>query len=832
MNKEELLKGLNDRQREAVECLDGPLLILAGAGSGKTRILTHRIANLIENGVSPWNILAITFTNKAANEMRERVDRLLNSGDAERVFVSTFHSMCVRILRRDIDKLGYDRDFTIYDADDQKTLIRQCIKALNLDTKTYRERPAQNIISSCKNQMLGAEEYEADASDFYERNIARIYKKYEEQLKANNALDFDDLLVKTVDLFKRFPEVLEAWQERFRYIMVDEYQDTNGVQFQIVKMLAAGSGNLCVVGDDDQSIYKFRGADITNILSFEKSFPGARVIKLEQNYRSTKSILNAANEVIRNNKGRKDKRLWTENEQGELPVYREYETAAAEADGIVRLAVQAKNDGVALKDQAILYRTNAQSRLLEERCVARDIPYVIVGGVNFYQRREIKDILSYLRVVANGVDDLACLRIINVPKRGIGQTSVDRVSAFAAERGISFYDALKRCDEIAGFGAAAVKKLKGFVELIEGFRAGLAGGEYSIRTLIEAVRDDTGYADELKKEDPVTAETRLENIEELINKAVSFEEGYTAPGERTVPELVYDGAAGAGGGTDAFVGFMDEIASEPLDILSVFLEEISLVSDIDRTNPDDDVLTMMTLHAAKGLEFDRIYLAGMEDGLFPSSAAINADNPEEEIEEERRLCYVGFTRARKVLNLSSARERMVNGDTRFMKPSRFIDEIPDDAAEKNFRGRHEPRQGSFAGFGGYEGRLEYESRSGGYGAYNAFNSDSSYGGVRSVGRFGSLDTTPAGRNKSRSKVLSSAGIGGAAHGKGAGAVKGNSMIKQKPDYDAGDRVIHTKFGLGTVVSIDDEPKDYKVTVDFDEAGRKIMYAGFAKLKKI
>ena len=949
MNKEELIKGLNDRQREAVECTEGPLLILAGAGSGKTRILTHRIGYLIADGVAPWHILAITFTNKAAREMRERVDKLLESAAAQDVFVSTFHSMCVRLLRRDIEKLGYSRDFTIYDADDQKTLVRKCIKDLRLDSKMYRERAVLSIISSQKNVMVGAAEYADSASDYYEKNVAKVYAEYEKQLRANNALDFDDLLVKTVDLFRRFPEVLEHWQERFRYILVDEYQDTNNVQFEIVRMLSARYGNLCVVGDDDQSIYKFRGANIENILSFEKTFPKAKVIKLEQNYRSTKAILNAANEVIKNNKGRKDKRLWTENEAGVLPDYNEYDTAAGEALAIVKQAEEAVKDGVSLKDQAILYRTNAQSRLLEEKCVQRGLPYIIVGGVNFYQRKEIKDILSYLRVIANGVDDLACARIINVPKRGIGQTSVDRVSAWAVQHGISFYDALKRCREIESLGNAAAKKIEGFVAMTEEFREDFRENG-SIRSLIEAVRDDTGYADELKNDDPISAETRLENIEELINKAVSFEDEYganaSAPALKSsveaagsVPfsieslasgEADGDGdeaAASSAGGTQVWnEGFeMPEglTDTDPLNLLALFLEDISLVADIDRTDPDNEAITMMTLHAAKGLEFDTVYLCGMEDGLFPSSAAINSDDPEGELEEERRLCYVGFTRARKILHLSSAGERMVNGDMRYMKPSRFIDEIPDDAATKHFRREHyrsgESRE-PFSDFGGYEGSMEYGYSHGdgygeasaygrggssygknssygscggenSYGSYGGRDSGSSYGGSYGgetagrygsggftdrysqnngvgdiyskfgkelyrndpyskhndsygqgnagssynafdnsrVGRFGSLDDTPAGRTKKQRGASGAAGLSGIA---GLSKGFGDGNVKKKPDYEVGDRVTHIKFGLGTVAELTDEPKDYKVSVDFDEAGRKVMYAGFAKLKKV
>ena len=809
-----VLMKLNDRQREAVEHTEGPLLVLAGAGSGKTRVLTHRIAYLIDQGVMPWQILAITFTNKAAGEMRERVDAMLG-GTGANVFVSTFHSMCVRILRRDIERLGYGRDFTIYDTDDQRTLMKQVIKDLSMDTKMYRERAVLSAISAAKNEMRDWETYRDEAVDYYERNVARLYEAYEEQLRKNNALDFDDLLLKTVELFKEFPEVLMGWQERFHYIMVDEYQDTNTVQFEIVRMLSAKYRNLCVVGDDDQSIYKFRGANIENILSFERSFPGAKVVKLEQNYRSTKAILRAANEVIRNNQGRKEKSLWTENEEGEKPRFQEYETAGAEAEAIIREAV---NSPYALKDQAVLYRTNAQSRLLEEKCIRMNVPYIIVGGVNFYQRREIKDMLAYLRITANGVDDLACQRIINVPKRGIGQTTVERIRDYAAEHGQSFYETLRQADRVPGVGPAAVKKIQGFVDIIEGFRRKAMDPELPLKELIEIVRDDTGYAEELKKEDAVEAETRMENIGELINKAASYEEtAGRAPGTAAMESAAAEGAAGNGHGDGRLWGF---------------LEEVSLLSDLDRTNDTDDVLTMMTLHGAKGLEFDKVYLCGMEEGLFPSGAAINSDDPEKEIEEERRLCYVGITRARRSLRLSSARERMVQGETRYQRPSRFIEELSEDACDKTllrgrpatwedydddydrpipkrgFAGGRQRGDGLFNGFSG--GKNAYSD----YTDYNSFNTGGAFASGR-LGNFGSLDTGRPARK-----------------GRAALGATGASMEKVRPDYGVGDRVSHIKFGEGTVQEIKEGSKDYEVTVEFDDYGVKRMFAGFAKLKKI
>ncbi len=806
---------LNDKQQEAVEYTEGPLLILAGAGSGKTRVLTHRVGHLIENGVPPYNILAITFTNKAAGEMRERVNNLLSGPVADKVFVSTFHSMCVRLLRRDIDKLGYARDFTIYDTDDQRTLIKGCIKKLGLDAKMYRERAFAGIISANKNQMISAEDFEDEAADFYDRNAAKIYAEYEKELKSNNALDFDDLLIKTVELFNNFPEVLSYWQERFRYIMVDEYQDTNNVQFELVRMLADRYKNLCVVGDDDQSIYKFRGANIENILNFEKAFPGAKTIKLEQNYRSTKSILRAANEMIKNNTGRKEKVLWTDNEEGQLPEYNEYDTAAGEADNIIRKAAAMSKQGVPLRAQAVLYRTNAQSRLLEEKCIAENIPYIIVGGVNFYQRKEIKDIIAYLRVIANGTDDISCRRIINVPKRGIGQTTIDRITAYADTMGISFYNALNTGEGIPGVSQNTMGKIRSFTGFIDDLKDKIDNKIIDISGAIRTILEDTGYEEELKKDDPVAAETRIENIGELINKASDFDSEDSAES----PEQ---------GGIANLAGF---------------LEEISLVADIDSMNESDDVLTMMTLHSAKGLEFDVVYMSGMEEGLFPSAASINSNDPVLGIEEERRLCYVGITRAKKRLFLSSAKERMVNGEMHYMKPSRFIDEIPDGCAEKTFRKRLSDSKPAFYNFGGYEGSMEKELGSGGsifkysdrisyeekaysaYNAYDTFGYNKTVNSGFSTGKFGSLDTTKAGR-KSRS-LSSLSGIN-----KGFTNAQNGNSIKQKPDYEIGDAVQHFKFGKGIVKELSDEPRDYKVTVDFEEYGIKVMYAGFAKLKKL
>ena len=643
---------LNPMQKEAVLHTEGPLLILAGAGSGKTRVLTHRVAYLIdEKQVNPWNILAITFTNKAAGEMRERVDQLVGFG-AESIWVSTFHSTCVRILRRHIEYLGYTTNFSIYDSDDQKTLMKQVFKVMDVDTKQFKERSVLGTISSAKDKLIGPEEFLLNAGqDFRQRRIGEIYKEYQKRLRKNNALDFDDLIVKTVELFQNNSEILNYYQERFKYIMVDEYQDTNLAQFKLISLLASKYRNLCVVGDDDQSIYRFRGADIGNILSFEETFPGAKVIKLEQNYRSTQNILNAANGVIRHNRGRKDKTLWTANGEGDLIRFKQFDTAREEADFVAR---EIRDSGYAYQDQAVLYRTNAQSRLLEERCIFYNVPYRLVGGVNFYQRKEIKDILAYLKTIANGVDDLSVLRIINVPKRGIGATTMGKVTIFASEHGMSLYDALREARQIPGIGKVA-EKIGTFIGQMESFRARAQSEDYTIQDLIEGIMDETGYQQELEAEGEVESQTRLENIEELVNKAVSYEEDSEHP------------------------------------TLDEFLEQVALVADIDNMDESENRVTLMTLHSAKGLEFPKVYLVGLEDGLFPSMMSINSDD-KTDMEEERRLCYVGMTRAKNELVITSARQRMVNGETRYCKPSRFLEEVPGELLEEE---RLEPVLGSF-----------------------------------------------------------------------------------------------------------------------------------------
>lgn len=762
---------LNEPQREAVYHTDGPLLILAGAGSGKTRVLTHRIAYLIgERGVNPWNILAITFTNKAAEEMRQRVDNLVGFG-AESVWVSTFHSACVRILRRFIDRLGYENHFTIYDTDDQKTLIKEVCRKVDVDTKVFKERSLLSAISSAKNEMILPDEFELNTGgDFAKMKIAKVYREYEAQMRANNALDFDDLLVKTVQLLQTQPDVLESYQERFRYIMVDEYQDTNTVQFQLVSLLAGKYKNLCVVGDDDQSIYKFRGANIRNILDFEHEFPDAKVIKLEQNYRSTGNILNAANSVIANNRGRKEKSLWTENGEGELIRLRQFDTAFDEADFIGEDIKNAVRQGGSYNDSAVLYRTNAQSRLLEEKFIAMNIPYKIVGGVNFYARREIKDLLAYLKTIDNGRDDVAVRRIINVPKRGIGLTTINRIQESATERGIGFYEALLAPELIAGVGRSATK-LDSFAALIEYFKT--LAEEMNITDLLQEVIEKTGYIESLENEDKEEAKTRKENIDELISKAATYEESCQDKDEKAT--------------------------------LSGFLEEVALVADIDSLDEDQEYVVLMTLHSAKGLEFPRVYLAGMEDGLFPGYMSINAGD-REELEEERRLCYVGITRAEQELTLTSARRRMVHGETQYNPMSRFVKEIPRellDTGNKKFTQETEmpAQQNTYAR------------------AREAFRAQAFAGALGGM--------TPA-KNQGVGKPLTGSQALASLQKGSQLAAGGNGPL----GYEVGDRVRHVKFGEGTVTDIKEGGRDHEVTIEFDSVGTRKMFAKFAKLVKV
>ena len=760
---------LNKEQKEAVLHTEGPLLLLAGAGSGKTRVLTHRIAYLIdEMGVNPWNILAITFTNKAAQEMRERVDNIVGFG-ADQVWVATFHATCVRILRRYIDHLGFDTHFTIYDTDDQKAVMKDICKRFEIDTKQLKERALLSAISAAKDELISPTEYELRAmGDFHKKKIATVYHEYQAVLKRNNALDFDDILVKTVELFKASPEVLAQYQNRFKYIMVDEYQDTNTAQFELIRLLAGKFRNLCVVGDDDQSIYKFRGANIRNILDYEKVYPDAKVIKLEQNYRSTQNILDAANAVISNNRGRKAKSLWTEKESGTRVHYRPFDNAFEEAEFVAYdIASKVRNGQCSYGDCAILYRTNAQSRLLEERFVLTGLPYNVIGGTNFYARQEIKDVLAYLKTIGNGQDDLAVKRILNVPKRGIGAASIAKVQEYAQMRGISFYDALKEGDQIPSLGKTYAK-IQPFVTMIQNFRT--KAEYYGIDDILRDVVEVVGYKEYLQSlgEEDEKTEERISNVEELFSKAVAYEQTHDEPD------------------------------------LSEFLEEIALVSDVDNMDDKNDRIRLMTLHSAKGLEFPQVYLTGMEDGLFPSYMSITADDPAE-LEEERRLAYVGITRAMEELTLTYAQARMIRGETQYNAVSRFVREIPEELMDNRV-----PVKKRW----GEEKRREDV--------------------VRQVEEM--MDFRP--KAVLKPKVTAQAVKPFIAQGIGdlnrvAGIKRGADLEKDTLlDYGKGDRVRHMKYGEGVVLELTREPRDYKVTVLFDKAGQKIMYASFAKLKRV
>ena len=742
-----IYNSLNKEQREAVFCTEGPLLMLAGAGTGKTRSLTHRIVYMIEEkGVNPWNILAITFTNKAAEEMRERAVSLVGPG-SENLWISTFHATCSRILRRHADLLGYNRSFTIYDASDQKSLMKEVLKSMKIDTKQFPEKAVLSAISAAKDECKSPLDYRNDCGDNYrDIRISEIYEEYQKRLKENDAMDFDDLLVKTVELFQAHPDILDYYQERFRYIMVDEYQDTNTVQFMLVKLLASKYRNLCVVGDDDQSIYRFRGANIFNILNFEKYFPDAHVIRLEQNYRSTQNILNAANGVIVNNKGRKEKKLWTENVPGELVHFKQYDTEYDEAEGVVSYINFLAMRGVPYEDMAILYRTNAQSRIFEEKLKQRAIPYAIVRGVSFYDRKEIKDLMAYLKVVDNGNDDLAVKRIINVPKRGIGQTTVDRIQTYAILHQMSFLEAVFRADDIPDIGRAA-SKIKKFGEMIRDFRDYAL--ENDISELMLYILDVTGYKKELEAEGTDEAMSRLEDIDELINDIVYFEENNEEP------------------------------------TLTDFLVEkdmYTLNAGIDNLEETNNKVLLMTLHNAKGLEFANVFLGGMEEGVFPGYGAMISGD-ETEIEEERRLCYVGITRAKERLYLSAARRRMQRGQAQYNRVSRFVDEIPEEYLD---RAKKTPMQ---------EKMDKAASRAMAEAASRHYS-------------YGTKGKKPYNLDEYKVKPLSSL------------------------DYAVGDRVKHIKFGEGTVADIVHGGKDFEVSVDFDRVGRKKMFASFAKLKKV
>lgn len=776
--------------------------------------------------------------------MRERVDQIVGFG-SEQIWVSTFHSTCVRILRRYIDRIGYDNNFTIYDTDDQKGIMKEVCKKLQIDTKMLKERAIMSAISSAKDELIDPLQYEMqNGYDYNGSRIAKAYKEYQAVLHKNNALDFDDLIMKTVELFKADPQVLNNYQDRFRYIMVDEYQDTNTAQFELIRLLADKYRNLCVVGDDDQSIYKFRGANIRNILDFEKVYPEACVIKLEQNYRSTQIVLDAANAVIKNNQGRKDKALWTEKKEGSRIHLRQFDTAYEEAEYIAGDVAKKNREGIAeYGGCAVLYRTNAQARLLEEKFIMEGIPYDVIGGTNFYARREIKDILAYLKTIDNGRDDVAVKRIINVPRRGIGTTTIVRVQEYADSRQISFYDALRETDQIMTIGRSA-SKLKPFVTMIQTFRSKLEF--YSLEELVRDILETTGYVKELEESEEEDAADRIENIDELISKVVAYEETHDEPS------------------------------------LSEFLEEVALVADIDRVGESDNRVLLMTLHSAKGLEFPHVYLAGLEDGIFPSYMTIMSDDPAE-IEEERRLAYVGITRAKDDLTITYAKQRMIRGETQYNPVSRFVWEIPpllmdnkppaskradvqeydEDSREKGFF-RAKPfgggscsgqQNGSFRRDASSFRRVDGETERAEISRTENNVQDAPFRRISdtvfdkpvrregdrtaqqsSAPAFGkTFQPTAQAKPKAvvrpkRTAVENQPYITRATQGVGAVTLEpaGNTNL----EYGTGDRVRHMRYGEGTVMKIEAGPRDSQVTVVFDEVGQKIMYAGFAKLKKV
>ena len=741
----DLLANLNPMQKEAVKCTEGPLLLLAGAGSGKTRVITHRIAYMIEQGVDPFNILAITFTNKAAKEMKERVLELVGF---DAVWVSTFHSLCVRILRREISKIGYENSFSIYDADDSLRLIKICAKELNINDKQFPPKYIQGLISGAKNELVGPSQYaDINGYDFRLAKIAQCYELYQRKLIAANALDFDDIIFLMVRVLSEVPEVLEKYHSRFKYIMVDEYQDTNTAQYKLVQLLAAKYGNLCVVGDDDQSIYGWRGANISNILDFEKDFKNANVIRLEQNYRSTQKILDAANSVISNNFNRKEKKLWTENDSGADIYFYKAESDLEEASFICDAIMEYADKGGALNDIAILYRQNSLSRSIEDSLVKNNVPYRIYGGVRFYDRKEIKDILSYLKSIYNSFDDIAFRRIINTPKRGIGDTSVEKIAQYCNEYELSFYDGLNAPECLKELGTRA-KRIKEFYELIAYFKDFAVDNNVSV--LIQEVLEKSGYIKELEVEATDEAQGRIENIDELIKKAVEFE------------------------------------ANSEDRSLGAFLEEVSLVADIDAYAEGEQTVSLMTMHSSKGLEFKNVFIAGFEEGIFPSYRAVTSGD-KKDLEEERRLCYVGITRARESLFLTCATQRLQHGQIIYNSPSRFLKELPGETLKQN-----------------------------------------TY-----VAKYMSKDSNAEPVEKPKSSYRPKPVVGAST---GANNYKAATSEMPAPkdkslSFGVGDKVRQMKYGIGTVVDIKPAGADYEVTIEFEAAGTKKFMAYLSKLTK-
>ncbi|WP_294406728.1 DNA helicase PcrA [uncultured Clostridium sp.] len=753
---------LNKEQYEGATTVEGQVLILAGAGSGKTRVLTHRIAHMVEDlNIAPYNILAITFTNKAAKEMKDRVKALIDE-PAENMWISTFHSTCVRILRREIDKIGYKSSFTIYDSSDQKTLVKECMKAVNINDKDISEQEIMGKIGKAKDRMQSSRSYKLEnESNFRENKIADVYEMYQKRLKENNALDFDDLIFKTVELFKKHPEVLEFYQGKFKYIMVDEYQDTNGAQYEFVKLLASKYKNICVVGDDDQSIYAWRGADIRNILDFEKDYPDAKVIKLEQNYRSKANILNAANVVIVNNANRKSKVLRTEQELGsKVKIYRAY-SDSDEGDFVGKQIVDIrKNEEKKYSDFAVLYRTNAQSRIFEESFRRKGIPYKIVGGTRFYDRKEIKDILAYLKVLINPQDDISIKRIINVPKRSIGDATVKKVQEFAESFELNMWDALSEIRSIPSLTPRNVTCIEPFVQMMENLME--LSETTPVSMLIETILEDTGYMEQLKKSNEIEDKSRIENLKELVSDAVDFEKN-----------------------------------SEDKS-LSAYLEKVSLVQDTDKIEDEDDSVVLMTVHSAKGLEFPVVFMVGMENGIFPGSASFEKDS---EMEESRRLCYVGITRAKETLFMTSAEVRRVFGKTVAYAQSDFINEIKPELKEY------------------------VSSEKTGMKSRESFINKSSYNNPHSLRN--NMNRTVAGSGLGESR----AGVFGNSTGSSSSNSTADGYISSS-EATLGRKVMHEKFGVGTIVSVQSSGDDKKLTIAFDKQGVKVLLLSFAKLKMI
>ena len=789
---QELIEGLNNKQKEAVLATEGPCLVIAGAGSGKTKVLTHKIAYLMsEMHVKPWNILAITFTNKAANEMKERVEKLV--GDAAKdMWIGTFHSICVRILRKYIDRLGYDHSFLIFDTSDQKTLVKECMKSLKIDDKMFTDRSIMSEISNAKNEMLEPKAYQTKyAGEYRKEIIGKVYEMYQQKLKENNAVDFDDLINHTIKILTENPDALEYYSDKFKYVLVDEYQDTNKAQFTLVTLLASKYGNITVVGDNDQGIYSFRGADITNILNFEKDFPGAKLIKLEQNYRCTGNILKAANAVIKHNENKYEKKLWTENDEGALPTIHKADDEYDEGRFIVQeINHLRREEYMKYSDFTVLYRMNSQSRAIEEILRREGIPYKIVGGLKFYERKEIKDIISYLRLIYNFSDNISLRRIINEPKRGIGKTSIDNIGEISEQTGLSMFDIIKHAEDY-GLNRVKANSME-FIQTIEYLRSKIE--ELSISDLIKETLDKTGYMKALELENTTEAESRIENLEEFLTVAIEFEE------------------------------------EEAENTLADFLEGITLSSDIDGMEDSEDSVTLMTLHSAKGLEFPVVFLVGLEEGIFPGNKSIG--DPKE-LEEERRLFYVGITRAKQFLYLTCAKRRTIFGSTSYNAISRFVEEIPSDLLDGYDDVMNNNKEESYE-----DSPYNWE-----YGSNYSHNSGfASSGKTKTYKIDGNSNGSMGGTYGGNSVAAKSFGYGNSNNSgfqfKTAESFLSSLNSKKTSDtfdiskYKEGQRIYHKKFGEGTINKIEEEGEDYKIDISFDKAGHKRLMAKFANLEVI